>query len=607
MFILAFMILRGQFPCIYSVYTFFYTFYIITGKNVNASGIRAAYFFTINSVFMLKSLRICLCEVREPMHGLMMNYPLTLVQILEHAHRIHGNKRVTTQLPDGRFHSYTYTTLYERVKRLANALSQFIGVRPGDRVATYAGNTYQHLELYYAIPCLGAVLHPLNVRLTAVQLAEIVHEAGDRAVFVDDTFNQEFEALQTRIPSEHVVRFNPSSTRPDDLYESLLATAKPVYTWDIPDENWAMGLCYTSGTQGEPRGVLYTHRSMFLHTLAVNQADVFGLTESDVVMPIVPMFHAMAWGLPYAAMFAGADIVLPGVKPSNLASVIAETGVTVAAGVPTVWAQIYPELEKRKTGITSLRRLIVGGEAMPRTLIAAYEKNLGVEVCHAWGMTEMSPTGTFSKLRRADKNLPDAEKWRIKAKQGRPIPGVELRLATETDDGFTKLPWDGEAIGELQVRSPWTARSYYNKQPTDIHFTTDGWLRTGDIASIDTDGYMQIVDRAKALIRSGGESISTLALETALLESPDVQEAAVVGVPDEKWGERPIAVVVLTQPTHRDCSDTLRQHLAEEFPKFWIPDRFIFVPEIPKTGVGKSDKRAILRMLAATSEKTSEN
>ncbi len=533
------------------------------------------------------------------MHGLMMNYPLTLAQVLEHARHIHSSKRVTTLLPDQTFHSYDYTTLYERVKRLANAITQLGVIQPGDRVGTYASNTYQHLELYYALPCSGAVLHPLNVRLTAVQLARIVQEAEDKVIFVDGAFTDQFDELRKKIECEQIVHFNTSSAHPSVAYEQLISEADPIYSWDIPDENWAMGLCYTSGTQGEPRGVLYTHRSMFLHTLAVNQADVFGLTEMDIVMPLVPMFHAMAWGLPYASMFAGADMVLPGAKSVCIADLIAETGVTVAAGVPTIWAKVYPELSERKRDISTLRRLIVGGEAMPSALIEAYEKNLGVEICHAWGMTEMSPTGTFSKLRGAHQNLSDAEKWRIKAKQGQPIPGVELRLAAETSNGFTKLPWDGEVSGELQVRSPWTASRYYNIEPTTEHFTPDGWLRTGDIATVDIDGYMQIVDRAKALIRSGGESISSVALEASLLKHPSVLEAAVIGVPDEEWGERPLAVVTLSQPIRADISDTFKQHLAVEFPKFWIPDRFVVVDEIPKTSVGKSDKRAILEQFAS--------
>ena len=548
-----------------------------------------------------------------------MNYPLTLAQILEHAHRIHGDKQVTTLLPDGTLHRYNYSALYARVKRLANAITQ-LGIQRGDRVATYASNTYQHLELYYAVPCIGAVLHPLNVRLSPLQLAQIVGEAEDELIFVDNGLTAEFRAFQHKIACKQVIYFDPTSTDSDVPYERLLSETTPTYTWNIQDENWAMGLCYTSGTQGEPRGVLYTHRSMFLHTLAANQADVFGLTEADVVLPIVPMFHAMAWGLPYASMFAGADIVLPGAKPACIAELIAETGVTVAAGVPTVWAKVYPELRKRRKDIRGLRRLIVGGEAMPLSLIEAYEKELGVEICHAWGMTEMSPTGTFSKLRGAHRRLSDAEKWRIKAKQGRPIPGVELRLAAETSNGFTELPWDGETVGELQVRSPWTANSYYKVEPTAEHFTTDKWLRTGDMATIDADGYMQIVDRAKALIRSGGESISSVALEAGLLKHPDVHEAAVVGIPDEKWGERPFAVVVLTpvgavsnassvgavsNRTDADISDRLRHHLASEFPKFWIPDKFVFVDEIPKTSVGKSDKETLRKRLLSVETRES--
>ena len=558
--------------------------------------------------------------IGKRMHGLMMNYPLTLAQILEHACRIHGDKRVQTVLPNGKTHGYTYAALYERVKRLANVITK-LGVQRGDRVATYASNTYQHLELYYAVPCMGAVLHPLNVRLSAAQLARIVHEAEDKLIFVDGVFAEQFEAIRDKIACQSVIDFNLISTESASLYEQLLREAEPTYTWNIQDENWAMGLCYTSGTQGEPRGVLYTHRSMFLHTLAVNQADVFGLTEADVVMPVVPMFHAMAWGLPYACMFIGADMVLPGPKPTHLTNLIAENGITVAAGVPTVWAKAYSELRERRQDISSLRRLIVGGEAMSPTLIEAYEKELGVEICHAWGMTEMSPTGTFSKLRAAHQNLSDAKKWRIKAKQGRPVSGVELRLTPETPTASTELPWDGETVGEVQVRSPWTASRYYKNESTTEHWTTDGWLRTGDLATIDTEGYMQIVDRAKALIRSGGESISSVALETALLKHPAVLEAAVIGVPDEKWGERPLAVVVLTSVgavsnpavgavsnrTHDDISDTLKQRLAAEFPKFWIPDRFVFVDEIPKTSVGKSDKHTLRKRLlsAETKEKRS--
>jgi len=532
----------------------------------------------------------------------MMNYPLTLTQILEHAHRIHGDKQIHTQLPNGKVHTYNYDMLYCRVKQLANAITK-LGIRPGDRVATFASNTYQHLELCCAAPYAGAIIHPLNVRLAPAQLAKIVQEADDKLIFVDGTYAEQFSQLQHKIDCRCVVLFNANHVHDKNLtdlsidYEDIIAEADENYISDIQDENWAMALCYTSGTDGEPKGVLYTHRSMFLHTLAVNQADVFGLTESDVVMPLVPMYHAMGWGLPYASMFVGADIVLADANHERIVDCIAETGVTVAAGVPTVWTKLLPEFRKRKQDISSLHRLIVGGEPIPSSLIEAYEKELGVEVRHAWGMTEMSPTGTFCTLRKAHQNLPDAEKWKIKAMQGRPIPGVQMRLVNENE---TELPWDGKTIGEIQVRSPWTASSYYKNEPKSEHFTADRWLRTGDLATINPEGYMQIVDRAKALIRSGGESISTVALENVLLKHPHVLEAAIIGLPDKKWGERPFAVVVLSSKTNENISEILKHHLASEFPKFWIPDRFIVVDEIPKTGVGKTDKHAIIELITAS-------
>ncbi len=532
------------------------------------------------------------------MLGLMMTYPLNISQILEHANLIHGDKHVYTLLPSGKLYTYTYAELYHRVNQLANAMTA-LGICRGDRVATYASNTYQHLELYCAVPLMGAVVHPLNVRLSPNQLSKIVNEADDKLIIVDGQFSEQFAKLLQEIDCKHIVHFNNNSklTFNDNSiqYEQFITEADSEYGFEIQDENSAMALCYTSGTDGKPKGVLYTHRSMCLHTLAANQADVFGITESDVVMPVVPMFHAMGWGLPYAAMFAGADIVLHGNNIHRIVDLIAETGVTVAAGVPTVWARLYPALQKRKREISSLHRLIVGGEPMPSTLIEGYEKELGIEVRHAWGMTEMSPTGTFCTLRKTHQKLPDTEKWNIKAMQGRPIPGVQIRIV---DENSAELPWDGKTIGELQVRSPWTACSYYKTKSSTEHFTKDGWLRTGDLATINKEGYMHIVDRAKAIIRSGGESISPNAIQRGLLTHPQVVEAAVIGVADEKWGERPIAVVVISSDTVENTSEVLKQHLANEFPKFWIPDRFIIVDEIPKTGVEKIDKNAIIKMIA---------
>ncbi len=531
-----------------------------------------------------------------------MDYPLTLNLILEHVRRIHRDKCVHTLMPNGKIHTFDWTTFCERVDKLANAINN-LGLAHGDRVATFASNTYQHLELLYAIPLTGGVIHPINVRLTSKQQADIVQQADNKLFFVDDVYSDKFSALQEKTKDAMSVHFNTNKTyhqRQSSMeYEAWIAGKHKVFNPDIQDENNALALCYTSGTTGEPKGILYSHRSVLLHTFAVNQADVFGITESDVVLPLVPIYHALAWGIPYAAMFVGADIVLHGTDLDVVVDIISEIGVTISAGVPTIWRKLLPELLRRKQDVTSLQRIIVGGEAMPSTLIDAYEKELGVEVRQAWGMTEMSPTGTFSTLRREHLNLPDKQKSIIKSMQGRPIPGVQIRLASEYE---SDLPWDGETIGEVQVRSPWTTDDYYGTESSQEHWTKDGWLRTGDLATINHEGYMHIVDRAKALIKSGGESISTVALEAVLGQHPLVKDAAVVGVPDTQWGERPLAAVVLSytlaENTDEDISKLLSEHLADEFPKFWIPDHFIVIDEIPKNSVGKTDKDAIIKYIA---------
>ena len=539
------------------------------------------------------------------MFGSMINTPITIGQILEHASNIHGDKNVHTLLPNGKLYNYDYSTLHRRVDQLSNSI-QALGITPGDRIATFVANTFQHLELYYAIPNIGAIIHPLNVRLSPIQLERIVKEAENHIIFVDNIYERQFANLQPKIGCQYTILIN--NTNIDNTfqecaidYEKFISEADYCYFPDIQDENCAMALCYTSGTNGEPKGVLYTHRSMYLHTLAVNHTDVFGLTESDVVMPLVPMYHAMAWGVPYATMLSGAELVLHGSSQENIVDLIYETGVTVAAGVPSVWKRHLPEMIRRKHEISSLKRIIVGGESIPISIIETFEKELGIEMRHAWGMTEMSPTGTISTLRKAHEEHSADKKLNIKAMQGRPIPGVQVRLMNGTDD---ILPWDGISVGELQVRSPWTISSYYKTEPSLEHFTEDGWLRTGDLATINSEGYIQIVDRMKSLIRSGGESISSIALETYLMTHPQVKDSVVIGVPDELWGERPIAVVVLATKTDEDITEILRQHLANEFPNFWIPDRFIFVDEIPKTGVGKADKQKILRMIASQQHNT---
>ncbi len=537
------------------------------------------------------------------LQGLMMDYPLTVDRILEHANRMYPQKRITTKQPDGSLHRYTYANLYTRVKRLANVLAE-LEVETGDRVATFAWNNYQHLELYYAIPCSGAVCHTLNIRLFPEQLAYIINHAEDKVVFVDATLLPLFERVIDQIPAvEHFVIINGKpgmETRlPNALhYEELMAKASDEYEWPVKDEQMAMGLCYTSGTTGNPKGVLYSHRSLYLHTMGENQATALGLTPSDIVLPVVPQFHAMAWGLPYACAMAGAELVMPGphLNGPALAALIEEENVTVPAGVPTIWTGLYHELKTNRRNLSHVRALVVGGSAMPRALIQAYEEDLGIPVLHAWGMTELSPLGTVSLLQGQHQQLSDHEKWDLKATQGYAVPGVEMRIANEEGD---VLPWDGTTVGEVQVRGPWITRGYYRVEPTPEQFTPDGWFRTGDVATITADGYLNITDRTKDLVKSGGEWISTVALENALMGHPKVLEAAVIAIPDEQWDERPMACVVLIPDAGAVSSDDLIEFLAPTFAKFWLPTKVVFLPEIPKTSVGKFDKKVLRARQAA--------
>ena len=535
------------------------------------------------------------------MNGLMMEYPLTLDRIIEHAGRMFPHKHIRTKRPDGGMHEYTYADLHRRSRRLSAALVA-LGVEPGDRVGTFAWNHYQHLEMYFGIPGAGAVCHTLNVRLFPKQLAYIVNHAEDKVVFIDASVLPLYEKVSAKIGCvQHYVLVNAptdiETTLPNVLhYEDLIAAADDNFAWRSTDEQMAMGLCYTSGTTGDPKGALYSHRSMFLHTLGENQAMGLGLTETDVVLPVVPQFHAMAWGLPYACTLAGADVVMPGphLQPAALAELIESQQVTVAAGVPSIWNGLYHELRTAPRDISCVRALVVGGSAMPRSLIEGYERELRVNVIQAWGMTELSPLGTVSKLQRHHLGLTEAEQLDIKALQGTPLGGVELRIVS--DDGV-ELPWNGETMGELQARGPWVIRSYFKREPTSEHFTADGWFRTGDVATITPDGYMRITDRTKDLVKSGGEWISTVALEGALMAHDGVLEAAVIAVPDEKWSERPLAVVVRTAEGGAD-TDELRRLLGDQFAKFEIPDRFVFVEALPKTSVGKFDKKVLRAQVA---------
>lgn len=539
------------------------------------------------------------------MNGLMMDYQLTMDRILEHANRLFPHKRITTMLPDGSFHRYTYADLYRRVKRLAKALSK-LGVAPGDRVGTFAWNNYQHLELYYAIPGAGAVCHTLNIRLFPEQLSYIVSHAEDKVVFIDATLLPLYERIADQITCvQHYVLLNAPRDVETTLsnvlfYEDLIEGSDDDFEWLSTDENMAMGLCYTSGTTGDPKGALYSHRSMYLHTYGQNQANALGLNESDIVLPVVPQFHAMAWGLPYGCAMAGAEMVMPGphLQAEPLANMIANERVTVAAGVPTIWNALYHELRQNPRDISCVRSLIVGGSAMPRALTKAYESELGVSVVHAWGMTEMSPLGTVSNLLGKHEGLSDEEKWNVKATQGYPICGVEMRIV---DVMGVPQPWDGETMGELQARGPWIIRQYFKRDVSEDYMTKDGWFRTGDVSTVDPDGYMNITDRTKDLVKSGGEWISTVELENAIMGHPQVMEAAVIAIPDEQWQERPLAAIVPTQDGNSITAEEIRAYLQDKVAKFWIPEKFIFVEEIPKTSVGKFNKK-VLRSAYAEGE-----
>ncbi len=537
------------------------------------------------------------------MHGLMMDYPLTVDRILEHAYRMYPTRRISTKMPDGHMHRYTYANLYSRVKRLANALGQ-LGVAQGDRVGTFAWNNYQHMELYFAIPCSGAVCHTLNIRLFPEQLAYIINHAEDKVIFADGTLVPMLERIADEIPAvETFVIFNAQPGQEIKLpnvvaYEDLIAAADEDYTWPVKDELTAMGLCYTSGTTGNPKGVLYSHRSLFLHTMGENQATALGLTPSDIVLPVVPQFHAMAWGLPYAAAMAGAELVMPGphLNGPALAELIESEKVTIPAGVPTIWTALYQELRTNPRNLSHVRSLVVGGSAMPRGLIAAYERELGISVLHAWGMTELSPLGTVALLQTQHSTLSEDDRLDIKATQGYPIAGVELRIVNDMGE---ELPWDGTTMGEVQVRGAWVTNGYYKVERTPDQFTADGWFRTGDVATVSSDGYLQLTDRTKDLVKSGGEWISSVALENALMAHPDVHEAAVIAVPDERWSERPLACVVLVPDADTITEADLLEYLAPEFERFWLPDHIVFLSEIPKTSVGKFDKKVLRARHAA--------
>ncbi len=531
------------------------------------------------------------------MEGLMMDWPLTLHHFLDRAARLFPRKEIATRTAAG-MHRYTYADFHRRVHRLAHALTR-LGIGRGDRVATFAWNTYRHLEIYFAAPCMGAVLHTLNIRLAPDQLIYIINHAEDRVIFVDASLVPLLERIRDQIPTVKAFvimsEAGPvqTSLSPALDYEALLAESPEApYPWPRLDENAAAGMCYTSGTTGNPKGVVYSHRAIFLHSMALCLADTFGICERDVLMPVVSMFHANAWGMPFAGVMVGAKLVFPGphLQPRDIAELIQNERVTVTAGVPTIWIGLYALLERERYDLSSLRVMPVGGSAMPRALIEAFEKRFGIRIAHAWGMTEMTPLGTVANLKSYMESWPDEERFAVRAKQGMPVVGVEIRAV---DEQGREVLWDGKTMGELQVRGPWVIRAYYNDPRTAEAFQ-DGWFRTGDVVTIDPEGYIQIVDRTKDLIKSGGEWISSVDLENALMAHPKVLEAAVIAVPHPKWQERPLAVVVPRPEFKEDLTkEELLEFLRPRFAKWWLPDDIVFVEAIPKTSVGKFDKKVL--------------
>jgi len=524
--------------------------------------------------------------------GLMMDFQLTLPHVLRRVERYYGGNEVVSRLPDKSFHRTTWGETGRRSRQLAAALTQ-LGLERGDRVGTLCWNHHQHLEAYFGVPCGGFVLHTLNLRLHPNDLAYIADHAGDRAVIVDRSLLPLLDSFRDRTKIEHVFVV-------EDSYEELLATASPD-DWRDPelDENEAAAMCYTSGTTGLPKGVLYSHRSSVLHSLGVAAGNPMGLgiSEEDVILPVVPMFHANAWGYPYLAGMLGAKLVFPGpyLDPESLLEDFVQEGVTWTAGVPTIWMGILQMLDADpgRWDLSKMKGMLVGGSAAPRAMIAGFKQRHGLNVVHGWGMTETSPVASTAQLAGDLHDADEETQFDFIAMQGLPLPYVEVRARVGDDE----IPWDGETMGELEVRGPWVAAGYYDTPEQADRWTDDGWFRTGDIVSIHPRGFIQIKDRSKDVIKSGGEWISSVDLENALMAHPAVAEAAVIAIPDAKWAERPLGVVVLKEGKTA-TADELRDFLAPQFAKWWLPDRFEFVDEIPKTSVGKFRKIALREQFA---------
>ncbi len=527
-----------------------------------------------------------------------MDYPLTLTQFFERSRKIFHRKTMATRVPGVGLQRYTYADYADRVCRLAAALGK-LGLKKGDRVGTFAWNSHRHMEVYFAAPLMGMVLHTVNIRLSPQDITYIISHAEDQVLILDASLWHLIEPIRKDLKSvKHfiVMKDAPNAEIPPGTldYEALLADAKPVETWPKLDETDAAGMCYTSGTTGHPKGVVYSHRGVYLHCFASSTVDVLGICERDVILHIVPMFHANAWCVPFAGVMNGSTQIFggPNPQPRDIIEIVHNEKVTLVGAVPTVWIAIQGILEKEpQWDISSIRCIPIGGSAAPKSLLQDFDKKYGAFMLHAWGMTEMSPLGTVCRPRSYTDALPEEERYAIRAKQGALVAGVDMRIV---DDAGAVQPWDGKSVGEIQVRGPWITSGYYNNPAGAAQFTEDGWFRTGDVAAIDPEGYVQITDRTKDLIKSGGEWISSVDLETTIMGHPKVLEAAVIAVPHEKWQERPLACVV-PKPEFKDqlTAQEILDYLTPRVAKWWLPDEVTFIEAVPKTSVGKFDKKVL--------------
>ncbi|QNH63381.1 3-(methylthio)propionyl-CoA ligase [Hymenobacter sediminicola] len=539
------------------------------------------------------------------MLGLMMQEPLRIAGLLEHAEKWHADTEIVSRLAEGGMHRYTYAGLGTRSRQLAHALAR-LGIRRGDRVGTLAWNTHRHLELYYAVSGSGAVCHTINPRLFFEQLVYIINHAEDRLLFFDLTFLPLIEKLASSCPKvESWVLMTdrahmPENTSLPDLrcYEDLLATENDQYEWPRFDENTASSLCYTSGTTDQPKGVLYSHRSTLLHSYAASLPDCFNCSARDTVLPVVPMFHVNAWGIPYMAPLNGCKLVLPGpgLDAASLYELYETEGVTFTAGVPTIWFGLLTFMREKKLQFSTLKHMIVGGASCPPALLKAFDEELGVNIRHAWGMSETSPLGTVCTLKPQQLSLSEDEQFAIKTKQGRAIFGIDMKIV---DDSGQELPHDGVAFGDLLVRGPFVVAEYFRaSHPGEL--TASGWFRTGDVATIDPDGFMQITDRSKDVIKSGGEWISSIELENLAIGHPEVAEAAVIGVPHPKWSERPLLIVVRKSEATVSKEDLLAYYEGK-VARWWVPEAVEFVDQLPHTATGKLLKTQLRKDFAGYS------